>query len=485
MNPVVLTVGGTDSSGGAGLHQDMRSMQCFNVVQRSVVSLVSAQTQTKLLHCEAVSDDMFIAQLDAAFCPEPPDAIKLGALANDTQVYQLVALLNQHPDIPVVWDPVLSTSAGGSLSQLSFDGIATLISRVTVLTPNLPELEYLTGFALRTDSYELEAAHQLLTLGCKHVLVTGGHRNQASPLCDKLYNQENTWQFLPHSKAARTLRGSGCLLASAIASALALHYDAEDAICYAEAVVASGFSVATPANDEICHLIQSPPTPQSLHFPQVIKGLGNKSSALNFPPLRMTNPGLYPVVDSVEWLRQLLPLGSDIIQLRIKSVSDGLSEQIRDAIQLAETFSTQLFINDHWQLALEHNAYGVHLGQDDLEMADLAAIAKAGLRLGISTHGYAELCRVLPLKPSYIALGHIFPTRTKAMPSQPQGTQRLADYQRLCGEIPTVAIGGIALHNIDSVVATGVSSVAVVTAITESTDVPQAVEALKGRIAHA
>ena len=150
-----------------------------------------------------------------------------------------------------------------------------------------------------------------------------------------------------------------------------------------------------------------------------------------------------------------------------------------------ETFSTQLFINDHWQLALEHNAYGVHLGQDDLEMADLAAIAKAGLRLGISTHGYAELCRVLPLKPSYIALGHIFPTRTKAMPSQPQGTQRLADYQRLCGEIPTVAIGGIALHNIDSVVATGVSSVAVVTAITESTDVPQAVEALKGRIAHA
>ena len=150
---------------------------------------------------------------------------------------------------------------------------------------------------------------------------------------------------------------------------------------------------------------------------------------------------------------------------------------------MAAGYNTQLFINDHWQLAIEHGAYGVHLGQEDLASADLSAIARAGLRLGISTHGYAELCRAIQIRPSYIALGHIFPTRTKDMPSAPQGPARLADYVSLCKYhgIPTVAIGGIKLSNIDTVAATGTDAIAVVTAITESDNPEDAVNALRGR----
>lgn len=128
-----------------------------------------------------------------------------------------------------------------------------------------------------------------------------------------------------------------------------------------------------------------------------------------------------------------------------------------------------MFINDHWALALEFGAFGVHLGQEDLAGADLPALQRAGLRLGISTHGYAELCRARRLQPSYIALGHVFATTTKVMPSQPQGLGRLAEYQALLdAACPTVAIGGIKERHLEAVAACGVSGVAMVTAITEA-----------------
>ena len=138
-----------------------------------------------------------------------------------------------------------------------------------------------------------------------------------------------------------------------------------------------------------------------------------------------------------------------------------------------------LSITGSWR---KHGAFGVHLGQQDL--AD-SAIAQAGLRLGISTHGYTEMLIALRCRPSYIALGHIFPTRTKVMPSQPQGTKRLRDYVALLSttDIPTVAIGGINLANLDEVMATGVDGVAVaVTAITQAESVEDAVRCLMARL---
>jgi len=137
-----------------------------------------------------------------------------------------------------------------------------------------------------------------------------------------------------------------------------------------------------------------------------------------------------------------------------------------------------LFIDDYWQLAIKHHAYGVHLGQEDIEQADLSLIADAGLRLGLSTHGYYELLRAKQLQPSYIALGHIFPTKTKDMCSDPQGITRLKKYVDLLKGIPTVAIGGINLQRAPAVQATGVGSIAVVTAITQAADPQAAVNAL-------
>ncbi|MDU6432961.1 MAG: thiamine phosphate synthase [Pantoea sp.] len=181
--------------------------------------------------------------------------------------------------------------------------------------------------------------------------------------------------------------------------------------------------------------------------------------------------GLYPVVDSVEWIARLLEAGVRTIQLRIKDQQDEAVEPaIVEAIALGKRYQARLFINDYWRLAIKHHAYGVHLGQEDLDVANLNAIREAGLRLGVSTHDDAELDRALAIRPSYIALGHIFPTQTKAMPSEPQGLSKLQRHIARLKGVSTVAIGGISIARAPAVLATGVGSIAVVSAITQAPD---------------
>ncbi|AKC32318.1 thiamine phosphate synthase [Candidatus Pantoea carbekii] len=177
--------------------------------------------------------------------------------------------------------------------------------------------------------------------------------------------------------------------------------------------------------------------------------------------------GLYPIVDNLKWITRLLNCGVRTLQLRIKNVKNQYIENIvRNAIILGKQYGARLFINDYWSLAIKYHAYGVHLGQEDLDNADLHAISQANLRLGISTHNNHEVERALTICPSYIALGHIFPTQTKEMRSSPQGIIGLKNHLMHLRNISTVAIGGISMSNASEVLDTGVGSIAVVSAIT-------------------
>ena len=184
--------------------------------------------------------------------------------------------------------------------------------------------------------------------------------------------------------------------------------------------------------------------------------------------------GLYPIVDTIEWIERLLNLGIQTIQLRIKNQYNNaiLEKTIIDAIKLSKSYKVRLFINDYWKLAIKHKAYGVHLGQEDLNIADLDLIYKSKMRLGISTHNSNELDHAIMLRPSYIALGHIFPTKTKKMSSKPQGLTNLKHHlSRLKNtNISTVAIGGIDLEKAPKVLNTGVGGIAVVSAITKTSN---------------
>ena len=202
-----------------------------------------------------------------------------------------------------------------------------------------------------------------------------------------------------------------------------------------------------------------------------------------FAPL--TGPiGFYPVVPDAAWVQRLLGWGVRTIQLRIKAADHTPAEierEVRAAVEAGRAVpGAQVFINDHWQLALQAGAYGVHLGQEDLSMAeaDLRALRNAGLRLGLSTHTPAELARAHAVQPSYLAIGPIYPTTLKVMPYEPVGLARLKDWALQAAPYPVVAIGGISLERLPGVMACGVDGVAVVSAVTLAADPQQA--ALQG-----
>lgn len=174
----------------------------------------------------------------------------------------------------------------------------------------------------------------------------------------------------------------------------------------------------------------------------------------------------YLIVDDAGWLERLLPLGAKLVQLRIKDrPEDEVRSQIRVARKLSTKFGARLVINDFWRLALEEDCDFVHLGQGDLDGADIAALRAKGVRFGVSTHDEAELDRALSLSPDYIALGPIYPTLLKKMSFAPQGLERLGEWKRRIGDTPLVAIGGLTPERARLVLRAGADSACVVTDI--------------------
>ncbi|HQS61522.1 MAG TPA: thiamine phosphate synthase [Polynucleobacter sp.] len=191
--------------------------------------------------------------------------------------------------------------------------------------------------------------------------------------------------------------------------------------------------------------------------------------------------GLYGVMPDADWVKRMVDAQIPTVQLRFKSEDKKrIRNQIAQSVEAVKGTKTLLFINDYWQEAIEAGAYGIHLGQEDLDTADFDVIRNAGLRLGISTHGYAEMVRADRLCPSYIAMGAVFPTNLKVMPTVPQGLGRLYKYAQLMSHYPLVAIGGIDAGSIHAVAQSGVGSIAVVRAITGEPDPTAAVKYLQG-----
>jgi thiamine-phosphate pyrophosphorylase len=190
--------------------------------------------------------------------------------------------------------------------------------------------------------------------------------------------------------------------------------------------------------------------------------------------------GLYGVMPDSDWIKRMVDAEIPTVQLRFKSDDKSkIRKQIAQSVAAVEGSKTLLFINDYWQEAMDAGAYGVHLGQEDMETADLEAIRSSGLRLGLSTHGYAEMVYADRFCPSYIAMGAVFPTPIKQMPTAPQGLGRIYQYAKLMSHYPLVAIGGVDETSIHAVAQSGVGSVAVIRAITKAKDPKAAVKHLQ------
>ena len=210
-------------------------------------------------------------------------------------------------------------------------------------------------------------------------------------------------------------------------------------------------------------------------------GVQARAERAGFPacPQRL---GLYAVLPDATWVGRMARAGVPTVQLRFKHEDPAaIAREVRAAVAAVQGTQALLFINDHWRDAMAAGAYGVHLGQEDLDALapeELAQLRASGLRLGVSTHGYAEMLRADAVAPSYIALGAVFPTTLKKMATVPQGVARLGGYVQLMQGYPLVAIGGIGAAQFPEILATGVGSIAVVRALVQAPHPEQAAAAL-------
>ena len=181
----------------------------------------------------------------------------------------------------------------------------------------------------------------------------------------------------------------------------------------------------------------------------------------------MTLDRFYPIFDNLSWLQRMVPLGIKLVQFRCKTLGGAqLSDAISRSKSICDSYGCVLVVNDYWQIAIDTGCSFVHLGQEDLDNADVPALRRAGIRLGISTHDAGELERALSLMPDYVALGPVYPTILKQMKWHEQGLEKVAEWKQRVGAVPLVGIGGMSVERAEGVFKAGADIVSVVTDIT-------------------
>ncbi|MBT9459025.1 MAG: bifunctional hydroxymethylpyrimidine kinase/phosphomethylpyrimidine kinase [Burkholderiaceae bacterium] len=468
IKPIVWTIAGSDSGGGAGLQADLKAFEAFDVHGCSAVSAITAQNSLAVQQVQAVAPELLDAQLQALSEDLPPAAIKcgmLGSAANARVVARWVRRLRESAPVALVLDPVWRASTGADLSGAELREVyrRELLPLADVITPNRAEAAWLLG----TEMAAPQSAIALQALGTRTVLITGGDAGGEQARDWLQSPQAQGWLSLPLIATSHN-HGTGCVFASSLAAALAHGFCAADAAVLAKMATAEalrqGYAAgagAGPVRPQAGFALR----PENL--PTLWSGL---SSYIRFARLSEPDMGLYAIADSAASIARLLAAGVRTLQLRIKDgATPDLREQIARSIAAAKAAEAQLFINDHWALALELGAYGVHLGQEDLATADLRAIADAGLRLGVSTHSLWEVARARALHPSYIACGPIHATSTKDMPWRPQGEGNLAYWCSVLAE-PVVAIAGMDVERAGAALQCGARGVAVLSGLTQAAD---------------
>ncbi|MDF7674801.1 thiamine phosphate synthase [Acetobacteraceae bacterium ESL0709] len=184
----------------------------------------------------------------------------------------------------------------------------------------------------------------------------------------------------------------------------------------------------------------------------------------------------YPIAGTADEVALAVGAGARFIQLRNKSEDEVLlREEIRSALKVCRFHGAILVVNDHWELALAEKAPYIHLGQEDMQGADIDRIHKAGVKLGISTHDHTELDRARAVNPAYIALGPVWKTKLKVMPWAPQGLGRVGEWARLIAPVPLVAIGGVTVERARACIEAGAAAVSVVSDVFRNGDIAERV----------
>ena len=388
---IAWTIAGSDSGGGAGVQADIHTFRDFGLHGATVVTCVTAQNSVALTDNHVVPTETVHAQIQALAADLPPDAIKIGALGSAENAAAVIGFLDGLTDRRpfVVWDPVRQATVGGELGTLPDETVRALLQAVDAVTPNLKELAALASH----ETGSPYAAAVIRDRGPRCVYITGGHGD--TPGVDFWSSDTKAFTIQSDTVSGNGAHGGGCSLSSALAAAR-VREDEDSAPVLAHMYVRQGLR-ALAAN------VDAPgtgrPALPHLGWPRQFGDLPKVTDAgkalpdKRFPALDQPL-GLYAVVPDVDWLRRCVELELDTVQLRVKDVPSAARRQIiAECVETTRGTGTRLFVNDYWREAVEAGAYGVHLGQEDLTDADLPALARAGIRLGLSTHSYYEIAR--------------------------------------------------------------------------------------------
>ena len=459
--PVIWSIAGTDSAGGAGIAADQRAADACGVHLCTVVAAVTAQNSLGVRHVEPMSVDVIEAQMAALENDLRPVVVKTGLLGGAAQVAcvaRWIDRLRRQGPVALVVDPVLGASTGASFAD--GETLAAyrhwLMPRATLVTPNRSEAGRLAG----ADGHDTPAlAARLRAMGAASVCITGGdeapHHGLALDWIDT--PQAAGWLALPRIDTPHT-HGTGCTFASAAAAAMARGFVTADALVLAKMATAQALRRGTAAGQGAGAVRAAGGFANDASLmPQMSWSAAPRFVPFDVPREVLPALGLYAIVDSAGRVAQVVDAGVRTVQLRIKTPEGAdahadpgwavrVREEIADAVACCRAAGALLFVNDHHALAVELGAAGLHLGQEDLLALDdgqrEAFSAPGAPVLGVSSHSLWELARARSLAPRYIACGPVWPTLTKAMPWHAQGLDNLAWWAAMAG-VPVVAIGGI------------------------------------------
>lgn len=467
----LLTIAGHDPSGGAGIVADVKAGHLLGVDTASVITALTSQTPCGVSDIHPCDVASMKQQLLAIQQDMPIGAIKIGMLATESHLNVIAECLVDW-DVPIVLDTPLVASKGCAL--LSASAISQLVHKlmplVSLITPNIPEAETLTGMTIHSHDDQLQAAQKLRNMGAKAVLLKGGH-GEGHYSVDLLLTETETLWMVNDRLAAAHSHGSGCVMSSLIAGGLLQKLPLSSAVVQAKALVHRGIALSQPIGKCSGSVVVDQLAFSPQHYPRSFTALPTELAPQPAFPKMLRSMEIYPIVDNAGDIAPLLSAGCRTVQLRMKHKSpEVLESEIVHAIKIASEYpDQQLFINDYWQLAIKHGAFGVHLGQEDwyaLSEEDKQRLRSSGLRLGLSTHNFAELSIAFAANPSYLAIGPLFHTNSKVMPHIPVSIERLAVWKDcVMPKIPIVTIGGIRLEHLPAIRATGVDSAAVMSGL--------------------
>mgnify|MGYP005751396625 CR=1 FL=1 len=465
-----LTIAGSDSCGGAGIQADIKTMTALGVYAASVITSVTSQNTKGVYGVESIRKDAVESQLDAVFQDMVVDAVKIGMLGGADVMKTVAASIEKYKPENIVLDPVMVSTSGHAL--MDEDAVSVLIDYLlplaTLVTPNIPEAERLSGIKICGEEDFDRAAQAITRLGCSAVLIKGGHLEGCEKV-DRLYiGGELKASFHSDSVDTRNTHGTGCTLSSAIASLLARGETMEravgHAVKYLHGAICNGQDINQGSgHGPVCHNFMY----KSSDDHHAVKPLGGVT--LQF--ISHSNDR-HSYADGIELA---LKGGCRWVQLRMKDASDeefiATAEKVR---RMCSEYNATFIIDDRVKLVKTVGADGVHLGKNDMPVDEARKILGSEYIIGGTANTIDDVERLYLSGADYIGCGPFRFTTTKKKLSPMLGTEgyrEITDGMRQRGiALPIVAIGGILPQDVHSIMSTGVSGIAVSGAVLNAED---------------